>query len=88
MAMLKAVDDIVRISDRVSRTRFWNNRAKNVDVCHCVFEREAEAVNVCRTRATASRTVAIECRIKAYIRVILAWRGCLFISLDGKTHGG
>jgi hypothetical protein len=72
IAMLSAVDEIVRMSDRVSRTRFWKRRAKKVDVCHCVFEREVDAVNVCRTRATASRTVAIECRIKAYIRVILA----------------
>lgn len=72
IAILNAVDEMARISALVSRTRFWNKREKKVEDCHCVFERDVDAVNVCRTRATASRTVAMECRIKAYIRVILA----------------
>lgn len=72
MAIENAADDIVRISDRVSRTRFWNSKAKKVDVCHCVLDRDVDTVKVCKTRATASLTVAMECRMNAYIRAILA----------------
>lgn len=60
MAIVNAVDVMVRMSDLVSKTRFWKSKAKKVEVCHCVLERDVDAVKVCSTLATASRTVAIE----------------------------
>jgi hypothetical protein len=58
------------MSGRSSRRMFWKRRANSVDVCH--EGEESEEVKVCRTRATARRTVAMGWRTKANMRVILA----------------